>query len=171
MPDVTQHLQSWRYLFSDAVKCSYSHYMYEDLRIETLIPKSQKSTNQSNKMAMVHYQALLLSTANSLTSASVVPSNPAFAPSIQSLITTVVSSSNLLFKTEYAKIYKLWQEQLMSMSVDDEENTTTINYLHAILLAMSALNDGTSATGEHMLIHVVMPLLNDEYHRSDANLR
>ena len=119
-----------------------------------------------NKMAMMNYQALLLSTANSLTSAAVVPSNPAFAPSIQSLITTVVSSSNLLFKTEYAKIYKLWQEQLMSMSVDDEENTTTINYLHAILLAMSALNDGTSATGEHMLIHVVMPLLNDEYHRS-----
>ena len=54
----------------------------------------------------------------------------------------------------------------MSMSVDDEENITTINYLHAVLLAMSALNDGTSATGEHMLTHVVMPLLNDKYHRS-----
>ena len=130
---------------------------------------------------------LLQDTTSRLTTASVVPSDAAFAPSIQSLITAVVASTQQSSEEAYRAVFSLWTDAYSTISTqcaDDQveessannsnssnssssssssgSTTTIIVYLHAVLLAMSALNNGTASTGEHMLTAVLIPLLNNK---------
>ena len=107
---------------------------------------------------------ILRDTAQRLASASVTPSDPAFAPAIESLVTAIVASSKQPQSSAYQAVFRLWNEELTILGDAQQGGATTHEsitngYLHALLLALSTVNDGTSSTGEHMLTHVLFPLL------------
>ena len=113
---------------------------------------------------------LLQSTSTKLSKASVTPADPAFPCSIESLITSVVSSTNQSYESAYQKIYQIWTSAISTLNNTDNIETTmdaaTTTYLHALLVAMSSLNNGTASTGEHLLTTVLVPILNTNSNNS-----